>query len=101
MDPYTIYSFITNYIDPLVVFMVLILTEIVKRLIPYEGVIGTTQMPAWVNRLMPLTPLLLGMILICVKGKCYPNVDLMIKGFISGGAAAYLYRTYKVMILGE
>jgi hypothetical protein len=101
MDPYTIYSAVTTFIDPLVVFMVLIFTEIIKRLIPYEGVMGTTQTPAWINRLMPITPLFLGIILICIKGRCYPNIDLMIKGFVSGGAAAYLYRTYKVMILGD
>jgi hypothetical protein len=101
MDPYTIYNTVTAFIDPLVVFMTLIFTEIVKRIIPYEGVVGTNQMPKWINRLMPLTPLFLGMILICIKGRCYPNVDIMIKGFVSGGAAAYLYRTYKVMFLGD
>lgn len=101
MDPYTLFSQIAAFVDPVVVFVTLIITEVVKRLIPNQGVVGTSTVPSWVGRLMPLLPLVLGMVLICVKMKCVPNVDLMIKGLISGAVAAYLYRTYKVMFLGD
>lgn len=101
MDPWPIFNAVMAFIDPLVVFMVLVISEVIKRLIPADGVVGTSTLPPWVNRLMPMLPLVLGMVLICVKMKCLPNVDLMIKGLVSGAVAAYLYRTYKVMILGD
>lgn len=97
----TLFSQIAAFVDPIVVFITMVITEVIKRLIPNEGVVGTSSVPKWVNRLMPITPLILGMLLICVKGKCLPNVDIMIKGLVSGAVAAYLYRTYKVMILGD
>jgi len=101
MDPWTLFNQFSQYIDWLVVIVVLILTEAVKRLIPSGGVIGTPDVPKWIGRLMPFLPLFLGVGSILVKEACVPTGAILIKGFVSGGAAAYLYRTYKVTILGE
>ncbi len=106
MDMTNILAVIWAYVDPVVVGLVIVGMEVIKRALPTpEGAASKSEVSAGITRSLPLLALLLGIGFLYLKSHlgCATNVFLsvvLIKGILSGAIAAYIYRTYKVSILG-
>ncbi len=91
-----IWAMVQQYVDPLAVFISLLGTEIFRRYAPGASTSGKT-----VNRFLPVLPLFIGVAVTGCMGSWSPAFPCVIKGLVSGAAASYAYRTFKVVILGD
>jgi hypothetical protein len=81
------------------------ITQFVRWKMPSPEGGGKFDINPKLYRLLPLLPLVIATIVVIVKDGIFtpsmPLEDSIIKGLLSGMAAAYLYRTAKVMIFGD
>lgn len=91
-----IWAMIQQYVDPLTVFVALLVTELVRRFVP-----GATETGKPVNRVMPFVPLIVGMVALGVQSPSWYPLTWAMKGLVSGAFASYIYRAFKVVILGD
>ena len=99
---------IQQYVNMKAVLVAVIVTQIIKYYLPSPPATPsgerTTEVEAgrWWTRLMPFSPILIGMLF------CYVleldakfTFDDGVKGFMSGALASYLYRTTRVTLFGD
>lgn len=91
-----IWAMIQQYVDPLTVFVVLLVTEIVRRFVP-----GATEAGKPMNRALPFVPLVLGVVVLGIQTTPFYPLSWAVKGLVSGAFASYVYRAFKVVILGD
>lgn len=91
--------------DPYAIVIAVVLTQIIRNFLPTPS--GGTRFDVtkkW-YRILPIIPLIIGTLVVILKdGIITPTIkldDAIVKGFCSGVAAAYLYKTGKVVIFGK
>ena len=95
----------SRYMDGYAVIIALAFTQLLKRFLPtppdgnkWNDVVG------WAYRILPFVPVLVGVAVVIFKDVLFtPTMkwdDGLVKGVVSGIAAAYAYRTVKVAIFG-
>ncbi len=102
-------TLLNQYMDGYAVIIAICMVQLIKYLLPGiagEG-LGSVKW-GWARRIMPVLPILIAMIVVIVR-ECiiYPSGstrmawdDGIARGLVSGFAAAYLYRTTKVLVFG-
>ncbi len=89
--------------NPLAVILAVAFTQGIKYLFPgpvpgersTETVSGTVY-----NRILPFVPVVIGLIVVLFERWGQPIAQSLVQGIVSGIAAAYFYRTWKVTIFG-
>jgi len=81
------------------------ITQFVRWKLPSPEGGGKFDINPKLYRLLPLLPLIIATIVVIIKDGIFtPTMaldDSIVKGVLSGMAAAYFYRTAKVMIFGD
>jgi hypothetical protein len=101
-------TLLQQYMSVEAVLIAIGLTQAIKYMLPTpEGQPRSKVMPI-VNRFLPFAPLIIATLTVIVKDHIVCNGaapmawdDAIIKGMISGFAAAYLYRTAQVSLFGK
>jgi branched-subunit amino acid transport protein len=100
-------AMLQQYVDPVAVLISIIVTQLIKGLIPSPEGQGKWAVGPILNRFLPYIPVLMGILTIILKDVIVCNGaqpmaydDAIIKGMISGAMGAYLYRTAKVTLFG-
>lgn len=96
-------SLLFQSMDPLAVIVAIALTQLVKILLPSpipgdrstETVGGSLS-----NRILPFVPVLIGCTAVFLQHWGQPFRQSLVQGIVSGVAAAYFYRAWKVTIFG-
>lgn len=96
-------SLLFQSMDPLAVIVAIALTQLVKILLPSpipgdrstETVGGSLS-----NRILPFVPVLIGCTAVFLQHWGQPFRQSLVQGIVSGIAAAYFYRAWKVTIFG-
>ena len=89
--------------DPIAVIVAIALTQLFKIMLPspIPGDRSTAVVPGRLStRILPFIPILIGTATVCILHWGQPFRQLLVRGFVSGIAAAYFYRTTKVSIFG-
>jgi hypothetical protein len=99
-------SLLSGYIDIGGVLLGIILTQFVRYLLPTPKDAGSKfDVGPLAYRILPVLPLIIGALTVVIKdGLVSPTLKIdeaIVKGLVSGGAAAYLFRTAKVIIWGK
>ncbi|OGM08105.1 hypothetical protein A2Z67_03700 [Candidatus Woesebacteria bacterium RBG_13_36_22] len=99
-------TMLSGYIDIGGVLLGIILTQLIRYLLPTpEGASSKFEVGRIAYRSLPFYPLFIGGLAVLIKdGLITPTMtfdEAIVKGFISGAVAAYLYKTTKVMIWGK
>ena len=95
-----------KYMDPIAAIIAVGLTQLIRYFLPTpEG--GTKfDVTDKVQRFLPVSPIFWAMLvvffrLVWIDPKPLPIDEAICKGLVSGFAAAYFYRTVKVLIFGS
>lgn len=99
------WELISQYMDGYAVIIALAFTQLLKRILPtppngnkWNDVVG------WAYRILPFVPVIVGVLVVMFKDVWIsPTMtwdEALVKGVVSGIAAAYAYRTVKVSIFG-
>lgn len=96
-------SLLLQSMDPLAVVIAIALTQLAKIFMPSPifGDRSTQTIPgsAW-NRILPVLPLIFGLSTVLLAHWGQPFRQSLVQGIVSGIAAAYFYRTWKVTVFG-
>jgi hypothetical protein len=103
-------ALLQQYMDGYAVLIAIGMTQLIKYFLPsIPGQEPSTVKWSWARRIMPVLPIVLATAVVVIK-ECVvcPTGstkmawdDGIVKGLVSGFAAAYLYRTAKVMIFDK
>jgi len=102
MDWTDILPIVQQFINVKAVGLAVILTQLVKYLLPSPGGGRTMEIIAgkWYTRAMPFLPLLIGILYCTLVERTATTMENVIRGIFTGSTAAYSYRTAKVSIFG-
>jgi len=99
---------VQQFVNMKAVLIAVMLTQLVKYFLPSppETPAGerTTELEPgkWWTRLIPFCPIFLGMVFCYfIERDSRYTFDDVVKGFMSGALAGYLYRTTKVTLFGD
>ena len=95
-----------KYMDPIAVIIAVGITQLIRYFLPSPEGGGKFDVKDAVYRFLPISPILWAMIvvffrLVWIDAKPLPIDEAICKGLVSGFAAAYFYRTVKILIFGK
>ena len=95
-----------KYMDPIAAIIAVGLTQLIRYFLPTPEGGSKFDVIDKVYRFLPISPILWAMLvvffrLVWIDTKPLPIDEAICKGLVSGFAAAYFYRTVKVLIFGS
>lgn len=99
-------SLLVSYVDVGSVLLGVIGTHLIRYFLPTpKGDTSKFGVGPIAYRCLPFLPLIIGAVTVVIKdGLVTPTLTIdeaVVKGLVSGAAAAYLFRTFKVVIFGK
>lgn len=95
-----------KYMDPIAVIIAVGITQLIRYFLPSPEGAGKFDVQDAVYRFLPISPILWAVIvvlfrLVWIDSQPLPIDEAICKGLVSGFAAAYFYRTVKILIFGK
>ena len=95
-----------KYMDPIAAIIAVGLTQLIRYFLPTPDGGPKFDVKDTVYRFLPVSPILWAMIvvffrLVWIDSNPLPIDEAICKGLVSGFAAAYFYRTVKILIFGK
>jgi len=102
MDYTDILPIIQQYVNVKAVAMSIILTQMLKYVLPSPDKTLSAEVTAghWTTRLLPLFPILVGIFYCTLVEPAQTTMENVIRGIFTGAMGAWGYRTTKVSVLG-
>lgn len=93
---------IAQYINPKAIAIAVVLTQLIRYVLPSEEGGCSASVSGWSKRLLPIMPLVFGMIFcgLIERDSSYVLEDLL-RGIFSGTMASYSYSLVKVSFFGR
>jgi hypothetical protein len=95
-----------KYMDPIAAIIAVGITQLIRYFLPSPEGGGKFDVTDKVYRFLPVSPILWAMLavffrLVWIDTNPLPIDEAVCKGLVSGFAAAYFYRTVKILIFGK
>ena len=95
-----------KYMDPIAAIIAVGFTQLIRYFLPTPKGGGKFDVTDRIYRFLPISPILWGILVVFfrsvwIDSNPLPIDEAICKGLVSGFAAAYFYRTVKVLIFGS